>query len=514
MKTHAPAPKKNAAPVVATAAPSNLFQRRPFPKPEETEEDTPEVQGRELDFSQPAPAMSIPLYPPSPAVQRQPEMEEERRPEEEDLPVQAKLTIGQPGDKYEQEADATAAKVMRMTEPAGGQAVQRVTQEEDELRQRPRLQREPMPEEEAKEDDLAQARFQVQRQAMPEEEDDEVMESPLQRAEMKEDEEESLQGKPQIQAQGTASEAPANFDSQLAQHKGSGQPLSDETRAFMEPRFGADFSNVRVHETPNLANAIQAQAFTHGQDIYFNSGKYNPGSSGGKELLAHELTHVVQQSGSQIQRKDERTNSEQTYNSSSTSAKLTPKKIKVWINSFIPNYKIDGPPGSECFLGDNRSFSNKIHASSRTHQEIEVEPGTLKALIDWKKMGTTHEVDCGTNRIIDKDTASIGQLSNGPILGRNSADINIFFSGAAKNPLVKLAPAINFQAVFRINPMTRICDFEINHDGFPGYEAYITADGGSGIPVYTYDPNISDESPYSLFPFLGDMSERINGVSF
>lgn len=63
----------------------------------------------------------------------------------------------------------------------------------------------------------------------------------------------------------------------------------------MEPRFGTDFSNVRVHETPDLANSIQAQAFTHGQDIYFNSGKYNPGSSGGKELLAHELTHVVQQ---------------------------------------------------------------------------------------------------------------------------------------------------------------------------------------------------------------------------
>jgi len=66
----------------------------------------------------------------------------------------------------------------------------------------------------------------------------------------------------------------------------------------MEPRFGGiDFSNVQVHETPDLANSIQAQAFTHGQDIYFNSGKYNPGSSSGKELLAHELTHVVQQTG-------------------------------------------------------------------------------------------------------------------------------------------------------------------------------------------------------------------------
>ncbi len=195
-----------------------------------------------------------------PQLQREtmPEEAEElqRQPEEEELQakaIQPKLTIGQPGDKYEQEADSMAAKVMAMPDSA--------------------VQREAMPEEE----DELQMRPQLQRQTIPEEED------------------ETLQAKPQIQANGTAPEAPANFDNQLAQHKGSGQPLPDETRAFMEPRFGADFSNVRVHETPDLANAIQAQAFTHGQDIYFNSGKYNPGSSGGKELLAHELTHVVQQ---------------------------------------------------------------------------------------------------------------------------------------------------------------------------------------------------------------------------
>lgn len=189
-------------------------------------------------------------------LQRQAEPALEK--DEEELPVQAKLTIGQPGDKYEQEADQMAAKVMAMPDSA--------------------VQREVMPEE----DEELQAKPQLQREAMPEEED------------------ETLQAKPQIQAKGTAPEAPANFDSQLAQQKGGGQLLSDETRAFMEPRFGADFSNVRVHETPDLANAIQAQAFTHGQDIYFNSGKYNPGSSGGKELLAHELTHVMQQSSADL----------------------------------------------------------------------------------------------------------------------------------------------------------------------------------------------------------------------
>ena len=71
----------------------------------------------------------------------------------------------------------------------------------------------------------------------------------------------------------------------------------------MEPRLGADFSAVRIHEAPQETGAIRAQAFTHGQDIYFNAGKYSPGSSSGKELLAHELTHVVQQSGGQVQAK-------------------------------------------------------------------------------------------------------------------------------------------------------------------------------------------------------------------
>ena len=179
-----------------------------------------------------------------------------------------------------------AAKVMRMPEPDRGAGEQGSRGAVGtglvpaQLQKKTLLQREAIPEE--KEDEKVQMKSAVQREVMPEEE---------------EEEEETLQAKPQIQAKGGTPEVPGNFEGQLASHRGGGQPLSDETRAFMEPRFGTDFSGVRVHNTPDLANAIQAQAFTHGQDIYFNSGKYNPGSSGGKELLAHELTHVVQQSG-------------------------------------------------------------------------------------------------------------------------------------------------------------------------------------------------------------------------
>jgi len=79
-----------------------------------------------------------------------------------------------------------------------------------------------------------------------------------------------------------------------------GQSLDAGTRAMMEPHFGHDFSNVRIHtgdKAAASARAVDAQAYTVGRDIVFGDGSYAPGQSGGQELLAHELTHVVQQSG-------------------------------------------------------------------------------------------------------------------------------------------------------------------------------------------------------------------------
>lgn len=79
---------------------------------------------------------------------------------------------------------------------------------------------------------------------------------------------------------------------------GRGSPIPDATRRFMERRIGSDFSQVRIHATgysDRLSEALTAQAFTVGRDIYFRSGQYQPDSVSGKRLLAHELTHVVQQ---------------------------------------------------------------------------------------------------------------------------------------------------------------------------------------------------------------------------
>ena len=93
---------------------------------------------------------------------------------------------------------------------------------------------------------------------------------------------------------------PADVQQGIDSARGGGSPLDSATRAQMEPALGADLSQVRVHtgsDADSLNQAVSARAFTTGSDIFFRQGEYAPGSSGGRSLLAHELTHVVQQGG-------------------------------------------------------------------------------------------------------------------------------------------------------------------------------------------------------------------------
>jgi hypothetical protein len=98
------------------------------------------------------------------------------------------------------------------------------------------------------------------------------------------------------------SEGPFDLDDETAgrigRERGGGQLLDEGVRAQMGQAVGADFSDVRIHtsvESDALNRQLGARAFTTGQDIFFREGAYQPGSSAGQELLAHELTHVVQQ---------------------------------------------------------------------------------------------------------------------------------------------------------------------------------------------------------------------------
>ncbi|MEH2270934.1 MAG: DUF4157 domain-containing protein [Nostoc sp.] len=191
------------------------------------------------------------------------------------LRTQAKLSISQPGDIYEQEADSVAQQVMqRMAQPVNRQSIQReALPDSEELQMKP----------------LANSITPlVQRQEVPEDE-------------------EELQMKPMVQRQAEAGmDTAPDLEASINQARGGGQLMADNIREPMEQAFGADFSGVKVHtdgQSDQLNRSIQARAFTTGQDVFFRQGEYNPGSRGGQELLAHELTHVVQQNGGAVQLK-------------------------------------------------------------------------------------------------------------------------------------------------------------------------------------------------------------------
>lgn len=89
----------------------------------------------------------------------------------------------------------------------------------------------------------------------------------------------------------------------IDQARGSGNGMDHATRSRMEGSFGTDFSDVRIHtdaRADDLSRSLSARAFTTGRDVFFRQGEYSPGTSSGRELLAHELTHVVQQGGGAV----------------------------------------------------------------------------------------------------------------------------------------------------------------------------------------------------------------------
>ncbi|MDX8398715.1 MAG: DUF4157 domain-containing protein, partial [Gallionellaceae bacterium] len=135
-------------------------------------------------------------------------------------------------------------------------------------------------------------------QMQPEEEEEELQakfaDEHMQRQPIEEEDEE-MQAK---EVPGKAPQVGSGVESRINSLKGGGQPLDPATRSFFEPRFGHDFSGVRVNSGGNASEAaksVNARAFTLGSNMVFGSGQYQPESAEGKRLLGHELTHVVQQ---------------------------------------------------------------------------------------------------------------------------------------------------------------------------------------------------------------------------
>jgi len=266
---------------------------------------------------------------------------------------QTRLTVGQSGDKYEREADSMADRVVSRRpseddEHKGliGQispVIQRQGEEEkEEVQAQVEEAEETVQAQEEEEDIQAQAEEQEETvqaqeekeaqaqaeeeetvQAQEEEEEEVQMQAEEQEETVQSQEEEEVQAQTEeeetvqeqeeeeVQTQSMESKtlqrresrelsglALSGVESSLRAQKGQGSPLAGHIQSKMEDSFNADFSGIRIHtDDPSvkLTKQFRAQAFTHGKDVYFNKGKFSPNTRQGEHLLAHELTHTVQQ---------------------------------------------------------------------------------------------------------------------------------------------------------------------------------------------------------------------------
>jgi len=183
---------------------------------------------------------------------------------------QMKLAVGPANDHYEREADRVAASVM--SEPGAPKIQRQGLEEDDEMIQTKSIASSITP--------------LIQRQETPDEEDDNQV---------------------QLRSDGGKPEVDSGVEHSIARARGAGQPLPDGLLSRMEKSFGADFSGVRVHadsESDTLNRSLHARAFTTGHDLFFRRGEYNPDNRRGQELIAHELTHVIQQNGGRSGKKN------------------------------------------------------------------------------------------------------------------------------------------------------------------------------------------------------------------
>jgi hypothetical protein len=261
----------------------------------------------------------------------------------DDVFFQTKLAVGEPGDKHEQEADAVADKVQRKTEEkkekpelqkkgkeeekpaaADGSAKEedkgKVSKKEEEKKET--VQKKEKEEEkpvqkmsggDKKEEDKSKVSKKEDEQKDKVQKKEKEEEKPVQKmsgSDKKEEDKTNVKKKEASNSDTTVmtKEAggvhpaahPVSLEERIKHSKGKGQSLPDEVRNLMETEIGADFSEVVIHtdnESVAMNQELNSLAFTTGYDIYFNAGQYKPNTAEGQKLLAHELTHVVQQTG-------------------------------------------------------------------------------------------------------------------------------------------------------------------------------------------------------------------------
>lgn len=233
---------------------------------------------------------------------------------------QAKLNVNQPGDKYEKEADAVAnnvvnkksdkpaieeEKITGVQRLATSAADEKFSTDEERMKNDKEIQEKPEVQRKCSECEKEEEKGKETVQKKREENKEEKEKGAIQKKSDQEKEQErnpntSLQRKEDGGGSSDGKSASPRLSSRISNSAGRGEKLGGKTLAEMQTGFGTDFSKVRIHtdaEAVDMNKKLNAQAFTHGNDIYFNSGKFNPETTAGKELLAHELTHVLQQQG-------------------------------------------------------------------------------------------------------------------------------------------------------------------------------------------------------------------------
>jgi hypothetical protein len=277
--------------------------------------------------------------------------------------IQPSLEIGKEDDEHEKEADQVADKVMRM--PESKLLLQKMSNSEPVAK---------MPE----------SRPLLQKMGSAKEEEEEKETSPL-----------SIQKKTDGSSDGVF--ASKNVEQGIQSTKGEGQGLPANVMQEMGSKMNADFSDVKVHtdeKSVEMNKEVGAKAFTSGNDIYFNQGQYNPASGQGKHLLAHELTHTVQQSGN-VKRKIQRAETDTRINTSNL--KDTASDINTHVNEILDKARKNNPSNISDMIKDIYSDLGGISSPARTEIEDWVDgfDDTKKYLPspkDTKYAGTTYGI--------------------------------------------------------------------------------------------------------------------------
>lgn len=222
--------------------------------------------------------------------------------------AQTKLSVGKADDAYEKEADAVADKVVQRTENNSLNSSEKFfppapIQKKNEEEKTNEIQTKslsdsitPLIQLKVDEEKKIQEKCEAceKGNAISKVSENEETKNVQRKCETCEDEEKKVQKK----SVGNKEIKTNSIEQSLHNSKGGGSSLPTTSKMQMERGFGVDFSKVRIHDNTTSAQMnrdLGAQAFTNGNDIYFNSGKFSPSSKSGKHLLAHELTHVIQQ---------------------------------------------------------------------------------------------------------------------------------------------------------------------------------------------------------------------------